>query len=207
MESTLAGYACCLFSETKAAAVTCAIIRPEFDSRLGCQERRQARQSRIHQQRDAPLRQRSDLTDRQRQDIGREGDRFGVKIAAGQNIAELGDDQRIVRHAVCLGDQRHRHLPHQIECRAHDLRLATHRVWILNAGIACEMRRADLASGHQRAQCRRHVDLSTMTAQGVDARVEWRVGSARRIGRKRAADQCTLEHALGGEQRQQGVRG
>jgi hypothetical protein len=35
MESTLAGNARCLFSETSAAAVTCGIMKPEFRPGLG----------------------------------------------------------------------------------------------------------------------------------------------------------------------------
>ena len=84
MESTLAGYAVCLFSETSAAAVTCAIMKPELSPGSGVRNAGRPGQSRIHQHGDAPLRQRADLADRQRQHIGREGDRFGVEIAAGQ---------------------------------------------------------------------------------------------------------------------------
>ena len=47
--------------------------------------------ARIDQQRDAPLGQRSDLTDGERQDVGREGDRLAMEIAAGQNFAGLGE--------------------------------------------------------------------------------------------------------------------
>ncbi len=35
MESTLAGWARCLFSATRAAAVTCGIMKPEFKPGLG----------------------------------------------------------------------------------------------------------------------------------------------------------------------------
>jgi hypothetical protein len=42
IESTLAGKARCLFSETSAAAVTCGIMKPEFRPGLRRQEGRQS---------------------------------------------------------------------------------------------------------------------------------------------------------------------
>ena len=80
-----------MFSETKAAAVTCAIIKPELMPGSGVRNAGKPDRARIDQQRDAPLRQRSDLADRQRQDIGREGDRLAVEVAAGQDFAGLGE--------------------------------------------------------------------------------------------------------------------
>ena len=51
------------------------------------QERRQARQRRVDQHGDAPLRERADLADRQRDHVGREGHRLGVEVAARQHHA------------------------------------------------------------------------------------------------------------------------
>ena len=56
IESTLAGKARCLFSETRAAAVTCGIMKPEFRPGLGRQEGGQAGERGIHQHGGAALR-------------------------------------------------------------------------------------------------------------------------------------------------------
>ena len=73
--------------------------------RLRRQERRQAGERRIDQHRDAPLRQRADLAKRNRDHVGGEGHRLGVEIAAGQRLAVVGEDQRIVGDAVRFGPQ------------------------------------------------------------------------------------------------------
>ena len=100
--STLAGCASDLFSEASAAAVTCAIMKPELSAAIAHQERRQARQAGVEQQRDAALGDGADLGDRQRQDVGREGHRLGVEVAAGDHVAGVGEHQRVVRHGVGL---------------------------------------------------------------------------------------------------------
>ena len=69
-----------------------------------------------------------------------------------------------------------------VENGAHDLRLAAQAVGILHALIADQMRDADGGAFHQAAQGMRRVDLASMAAQSVDARVERRIGAARRIG-------------------------
>ncbi len=63
-----------------------------------------------------------------------------------------------------------------------------------------QMRGADLAARHQRAQAGGDVDLAAMAAQRMDARIERRVRAARRVGRKRAGRQRRLKHALDLEQ-------
>ena len=49
MESTLAGYARCLFSETSAAAVTWGIMKPELSPGFGVRNAGRPRQHRIDQ--------------------------------------------------------------------------------------------------------------------------------------------------------------
>ena len=51
------------------------------------QERRQAGEGRVDQHGDAPLGERADLAHREREDVGREADRLGVEVAAGQRFA------------------------------------------------------------------------------------------------------------------------
>ena len=56
-------------------------------ARLRGQEGGQAGERRIDQHGDAPLGERADLAERQRQNVGGEGDRLGVEIAAGDDLA------------------------------------------------------------------------------------------------------------------------
>ena len=185
IESTLAGWARCLFSATSAAAVTCGIMKPELSPGLRRQERRQARQRRIDQHGDAPLGQRADLAERQRHDVGGEGDRLGVEVAARQRLAGVGEDQRIVGDAVGLGRQRRRRVAQDVEHGAHDLRLAAQAVGILHALVADQMRGADGGACHQARAAHAAASIwPAMAAQRVDARVERRIGAARRIGRR-----------------------
>ena len=131
--------------------------------------------------RDAPLGQRADLADRDRDHVGGEGDRLGVEVAARERFVVVGEDQRIVGDAVGFVGERRRRLAQQIERRAHHLRLAAQAIGVLHARIAGEMRGADGAAGHQRAQRRGAFDLAAMAAQRMDARIERRVRAARRV--------------------------
>src|SRR3546814_3705007 len=73
----------------------------------------------------------SDLRDH----VGGEGDGFGVKIAARERLVRIGEDQRIVRHAIGLDRQRRAGLAQQIEHGAHHLRLTAEAIGILHAQI------------------------------------------------------------------------
>ena len=75
----------------------------------------------------------ADLADGERDDIGGEGDGLGVKVAAGQRFVGVGEDQRIVGHAVGLACQRRGGLAQDIERRAHHLRLAAQAIGVLHA--------------------------------------------------------------------------
>ena len=153
------------------------------------QEGRQAGQGGIDQHGNPPLGQRADLADRERDDVGGEGHRLGVEVAARQRLVRFREDQRIVGDAVGLGRERLRRLAQYIERGAHDLRLAAQTVGILHALVADQMRGADGGPLHQAAQRIGRIDLTLMTAQQMNARIEWRVGAARRVGRQRAGHQ------------------
>ncbi len=84
---------------------------------------------------------------------------------------------------------------HHIEACAHDLRLTAHRVGILNA-FAIQMRGANAAAGEQAAQHRSHVHLPGLTAQRLNARIEWRIAALHGIDRHRAARERRGEHVL-----------
>jgi hypothetical protein len=94
-----------------------------------------------------------------------------------------------------------------VEAGAHHLRLAAQAVGVLHAVVAFQVRAADRAALEQGAVVARHVDLTRLAAQRVDARVEGAVAAARRVDRQRADDQRRLEHRLEGEEGVQRERG
>jgi hypothetical protein len=132
-----------------------------------------------------------------------ECDRLGVEVAAGQRLARVGENQRIVGDAVRFRLQGRRDMAHHVEHRTHHLRLAAQTVRVLHAVVVGEMRCADAAARHQGAQRVRDLDLAAVAAQRVNARIERRVGALRRVGRQCAGDQRGLEHALDRKQRRQ----
>ena len=78
---------------------------------------------------------------------------------------------------------------------------------ILHPLVADQMRDADGGAFHQAAQRTRRLDLAGVAAQRVDARIERRIGAARRVGRERAGDQRRAEQRLGLEQAGQRIGG
>ncbi len=198
-ESTDAGCASDLFSEASAAAVTCAIMKPELtppsSTRNGGRpERFVSISSAMRRSDSAP-----DLGDREREVVRRERDRLGVEVAAREDLVRVREDQRIVGHRVRFGEQHAGRVTHLVEARAHHLRLAAQAVRILHAR-AVLVRRADRAAGEQRAVDRGRVRLTAMAAHRVDARVERRVAAEARVDRQRARDERGGQRALGGEQ-------
>src|SRR4030088_2297902 len=94
MLSTLAGWHSMRFSATSAAAVTCALMKPEFTPLSSAEEAGRPAHFRIHQQGDPALGNGADFGAGERQDVGRKGHRLGVKIAARQDFARGGKYQR-----------------------------------------------------------------------------------------------------------------
>ncbi len=173
-----------------------------------CQKGRQARQRGIDEHGNAAFGQCADLAHGQRHDVGREGDGLGVEVTARQrNRAALaiGDDERVVRHAVGLDRERRCGRAQDIEGRAHHLGLAAQAIGILDAVVAFEMRGTDGAAGHQPAQGIRAFRLAAMGPQGVHAGIERRVGPLGGFRRQHARDERALEQALDLEQRVQRV--
>jgi len=98
MEAVHAGCASTLFSATRLAAVTCAIINPD-SRRVTGQERRQLLVERgINQTIDAALRDACQCGERDGQKIELQSQRFAVEIAAGENL--LAEDQRVIGGGV-----------------------------------------------------------------------------------------------------------
>src|ERR1700735_2941137 len=115
MLSTLAGCASNLFSDTSAAAVTCATMKPEIAAAFLDQEHRYPTHLRVDEQRDAPLGERGNLGHRERQLIGRERNGLGVKVASGSDRAVLRKHEWIVGHRIRFAHQRRRSAAHHIE--------------------------------------------------------------------------------------------
>ena len=106
------------------------------DAALLDEKRRQAREISVHQQRDPAFGKRADLRDRERKIVGSEGDRLGVKVAAGKYrdvFIFVDKDERIVRHRIRLDEQHRRRVAHLVETRAHHLRLTAQTVRVLHA--------------------------------------------------------------------------
>ena len=129
------GCARCLFSLISAAVVTSAIMKPELRPGFGGQERRQVvGERRVDHQRDPALGDGADLGDGQRDDVGGEGDRLGVEVAARDD--GVLEHQRVVGGGVRLDRERRGGLAQQVHRGAGHLRLAADAVGVLHAGVA-----------------------------------------------------------------------
>ena len=153
----------------------------------------------IDQQRDAPLGDRADLHTRERENVRREGNGLGVKVAAGEHFVGARENQRIVGDRIGLGNEGGRRLRHEIEASAHHLRLAAQRVGVLYP-LARSVRFADLAPGEQFAIGRSDSCLPIVAAKLVDPRIERHIATLKRIERDRAAHHRGAKHRLELEQ-------
>ena len=170
------------------------------------QEGGEAAEVRVHEQRGAPFGERSDFGDGQSQHVGGEGDGFGVEVASGEHLTRIGKDQGVVGHRVRLGFEERRGLAEQVETGAHHLGLAADGVGVLDP-VTSEMRGADLAALHQRAQHGGDGNLSTVAPHFLDTAVEGDVAALDRIGGHRTGYQGGGQDVLdpkGGGERQGG---
>ena len=164
------------------------------------QEGRQFAHLGIHQDRGAAFRDIANLAERHGDLIGSESNGFGVKVAARDDVAILDEDQRVVGHGVRLARQRGGGASQHIEDRAHDLGLAAQGVGVLDLGAVVAVTVADGGACHQLAQAGGDGDLARLTAQGVDAMIEGRVGSFQGIDRQGPGSDSSGERRLGREQ-------
>ena len=123
-----------------------------------------------------------------------------MEIPPGKRLVGVGEDQRIVRHAIGLDQQGRRRLAQQVEDGAHHLRLAAQAIGVLHPAVVEKVRGADGRSRHQPAQGIGRRDLPGMTAQRMDPRIERRVGALGGFGRQGAGQQGGGEQPLGLEQ-------
>ena len=148
-ESTDAGCASDLFSEASAAAVTCAIMKPELtppsSTRNGGRpDRFVSISSAMRRSDSAPI---SAIASARLSAANATGSAW--KLPPERISPVVREDERIVGHRVRFGQQHRRRVPHLVEARAHHLRLAAQAVRILHAR-AILVRRADRAAGEQR---------------------------------------------------------
>ena len=115
------------------------------------EEERQAAVFRVEQQVEPPLGNRGQFGDGNLQEVEHDRNRLAVKIAAGDEVAILWEDQRVVGNRVGfdLGDAPH--VSDRVAHRPVDDRHAAERVRILNA-LALDVRMDDLRIGQQQAK-------------------------------------------------------
>ena len=152
-----------LFSDTKAAASTCTIIMPELSPVCGVRNPGRPLRSgltRFSVRRSLMLRQ---IGDGRGEQVGSQGDRLGVEVAARQHLAGVGEHERVVGRRIHLpfddaGDERQ-----GVAEGAVDLRHAADAVGVLHLP-AIGVRRDDLAAFEQPADVGGTGDLPGMRA-------------------------------------------
>ena len=132
-------------------------------------------------------------------DVGGEGDRLGVEIAARDDFVAAGEEDRVVGDRIGLDLERARGVGEEVERGAHDLRLAAEAVGVLHP-VAVVVAGDDLAAVEQGADPGGDGDLAGLAAQLMDAVVERGAAALERVDRQRAGVERGGEHALAEEQ-------
>ncbi len=185
-ESTECGCASALFSDASAAAVTCAIMKPELtppsSTRNGGRpDRFESISSAMRRSDSAPI---SAIASARLSAANATGSAW--KLPPERISPRLREHERIVGHRVRLDQQHAGRMPHLVDARAHHLRLAAQAVRVLHA-VAVDVRRADVALREQVAVERRGVALAAMTAHrpGCADRTACRCRGTRRPSSRR----------------------
>ena len=185
--STLAGCASVLISEVRAAAVTCAIMKPEWSPLCAREERRQVAQRGVHQAVAAPLADGGELRGRQAHDVGRDRHRRAVEVAARDDVARVGEHHRVVGRRVGLDRDGPAGERDRVARRAVHLRRAAQRVGVLHLA-AVLVRLVDAAAGERARGCWRPSACWPACGRGVvNARLEGMHRAAERVERERPA--------------------
>ncbi len=122
-----------------------------------------------------------------------------MEIPAGDDVALVGKDQRIVADRVAFALDDIGGVAQLVECRAHHLRLAAQGIGILHP-VAIDVAGAQGAAFHQRQQGARCLDLPQLAAHRMDAWIERRIAAQRRISRHGASDEARAPEIVGREQ-------
>ena len=170
------------------------------------QKWRQPAHLRVHEDGDAPLRQAPYLGNRQRKRVCGKCHRLGVKIAAGQDISGVCEQQWVVRDGIGFNMESGGDAADQIEAGAHDLRLAAKRIRILHPG-AIDVRCAYCAAGHQLQVFAGDGDLARLPARRVNTRIKRRITPLEGVDRHRARDHSAGEQILGAKESGECERG
>ena len=131
-----------------AAAVTCAIMKPEFSPRRPPGTAAGATRRRRSASRCGARRSRRSRRSRRASSSAASATGSAWKLPPETIAPSLGEDQRVVGHRVGLAQQHQRGVAQLVEAGAHHLRLAAQAVRILHAVVAsrCERRIALPAS-------------------------------------------------------------
>ena len=100
MVSTPAGCASVFSSDAHAAAVTCAIISPERSPPSRVRNAGRPLLRRIDEPIGPPLADRRERHERDREQVGGDRDRRAVEVAAGDDLAGVGEHHRVVGRAL-----------------------------------------------------------------------------------------------------------
>jgi len=160
--STLAGCARTCSREASAAAVTCAIMKPEFSPASAREERRQARHTGVDQHGDAALGDGADLGNRHGHAHRRPGPparrgscRRTAAAPCSANTSGLSVTALASRSSTSGG------VAQLVQAGAHHLRLAAQAVGVLHAVVAFQVRGADRrCPPAARGSTAAHVDLA-----------------------------------------------
>ena len=220
MESTDAGCDHTLFSLTSAAAVTCAIMNPEFSPAPGARKGgKPFVERRIHHPLQAALGDARQSAERDGQEVERKCQRLAVEVAARDDGARnlraqrtlgsadlflLREDQRIVDGGVHLDLEHLAAVRKRVAHRSVDLRDTAHRIGILHR-LALAMRLANDAALQHAAEVFRHQQLAGMRPGVLDTLVKGDVGALQRVDGERSDHVGSVGKHLGLQYRQQPI--
>ena len=183
---------------------------PGVEARILDEKGRQRGEGGIGELLDAAFADGAEFSQAHREQVGADGHRLSVKITPGKDLAILGKDERVVGHRVHLHLDPGHDAVEDIAHRTVHLWRATYAVGVLNPDVVVAVRFPDLGALHERPQVPGAALLAGVGTQGVDARVESRVGTPQGVGGHRA-DQVRCAHQAaslqggGGEQRGHGL--
>ena len=137
------------------------------------EERRQpVRMVLVEQPVEATLRDRCERDERGRDRVERDRDRLTVEVPAGDDLADLGQHDGVVAHAVDLDPQHLTRVGERVAGRAVHLGGTAQRVGVLHEVGGVAMRREDRRAGEQPSQVRGARRLAGMRTQRLQPLVE-----------------------------------
>ena len=182
--NTLAGMVSFSASAVSAEAAICIALKPWWAARSGVGARHQVRgqavaRPGVAEQRELAVEEVGDVRDGGLEPVHRERDVAAVEVAAVEDVAGVGVDERVVVRAVDLDLERAPHGGQRVEQHADHVRRAADRVAVLDAPRGAAARGVVLEVRADPARAQR---LSRVRLRREDARVE--VRRPRRAGRR-----------------------